>query len=361
MCANIILRQFDMIILSLKEIVKFGKPQLPDFKLSALGKSNAITVLPRIKSDKTFYKGVSAEIYLKKKNDHESVYRPSDSGKLALILAAGNQSLLIFSDILDCLFIKNQPAAVKMNPVNDYLTPILERVFKPLIREKFISFIKGDASIGSYLSCHEKIKTLHLTGSDKTYDTIVFGGKIQHENAEDRIPVNNRPFSAELGNITPVTVVPGQWSFDELYRQVIHVANMMVNNASFNCITARLLIVHDQWAQREKFLEMLKGYLSTRQANYSYYPNSDVIYAKFLSAYPEAEKLCKERDGYLPWTFISGLNWQNKDEIIYNSEPYCPIMGEVSIPGNDIPAFPILKIHEAYDAQGSGKYHGDYK
>ena len=49
---------------------------------------------------------------------------------------------------------------------------------------------------------------------------------------------NARPFSAELGCVTPVLVVPGPWSESDLDFQARHVAGMVAQNASFNCNAA---------------------------------------------------------------------------------------------------------------------------
>ncbi|MDA3900550.1 MAG: hypothetical protein PF637_08525 [Spirochaetes bacterium] len=330
MCANIILRQFDMQLLSLKESIRYGAPKIPE------SKGNILTVLPRLKSDKTFYKEVSAEIYLSDDSCQESVYSANEAGNLTLILAAGNHSFLIIADILNYMFQQSQTIVVKVNPVNEYLSSILEEIFQPLIEMNYILFINGDTETSKYLTTHKYIDALHLTGSDKTYEQIVYGLNLKNTDNKSIKVINKRPFSAELGNITPIIIMPGKWSIDELYLQVLHVANMFVNNCSFNCITPRLLVMHDEWTQKNQFLKMLKDYLTSRPANYSYYPNAEMVYSQFMDAYTNAEKLGEEKSGHLPWTFIPGLDWQNKDEMIFNSEPYCPIMGEVSIPGDDI-------------------------
>ena len=70
-------------------------------------------------------------------------------------------------------------------------------------------------------------------------------------------PTLDKPVTAELGNVSPVIVVPGKWSTAELLYQAEHVATMLVNNAGFNCVSARLVVTHAAWPQREAFLGAL--------------------------------------------------------------------------------------------------------
>ena len=64
--------------------------------------------------------------------------------------------------------------------------------------------------------------------------------------------------SAELGNVSPVVIVPGTWSPRQIEYQAAHVATMLVNNAGFNCLTPRVLVTQRQWPQRGAFLEALE-------------------------------------------------------------------------------------------------------
>ena len=60
---------------------------------------------------------------------------------------------------------------------------------------------------------HPGVDTLHITGADRTYDAIVYGtGPEGAERRRRDDPVLHKPFSAELGNLTPIIVVPGRWS-----------------------------------------------------------------------------------------------------------------------------------------------------
>ena len=121
-----------------------------------------------------------------------------------------------------------------------------------------LRIVDGGAAAGRYLTAHPRIDEVHITGSDKTYDAVVFGTGAEgarRKAADD--PVLDKPVTAELGNVSPVVIVPGRWSTAELLYQAEHVATMLVNNAGFNCVSARVVVTHAAWPQREAFLGAL--------------------------------------------------------------------------------------------------------
>ena len=54
-------------------------------------------------------------------------------GKVLLILGAGNVSSIVPLDIFYKLFGEGKVVMIKMNPINDYLGPIFEKILYPLI------------------------------------------------------------------------------------------------------------------------------------------------------------------------------------------------------------------------------------
>src|SRR5262249_33326922 len=147
---------------------------------------------------------------------------------------------------------------------------------------------------------------LHVTGSDRTYDAIVWGppgDRARKKAAGERS--NTRPFSAELGCVTPVLVVPGPWSLSDLRFQGRHVAGMVVQNASFNCNAGKVLTLSKHWLQRDAFLREVKTSLKAASARKAYYPGARDRWRAFMDAYPQAEVLGPEpTDDVVPWTFI---------------------------------------------------------
>src|SRR6185437_14398779 len=85
-------------------------------------------------------------------------------------------------------------------------------------------------------------------------------------------PLNSRPFSAELGCVTPIIVVPGPWSHSDLEYQARHVASMVAQNASFNCNAAKVLLTAKGWLQGKAFLASVEKALAAVPPRKAYYP-----------------------------------------------------------------------------------------
>ena len=133
----------------------------------------------------------------------------------------------------------------------------------------------GGADEGAYLCDHPDVDELHITGSDRTYDAIVFGaGPEGHERKLRDEPLLHKPFSAELGNITPVIVVPGPWSAADIAYQADNVATMLTNNAGFNCTTSRVIVTPAGWSGRERFLDAVRARLVATPTRHPYYPGA---------------------------------------------------------------------------------------
>ena len=200
---------------------------------------------------------------------------PGAHAGTALVLAAGNVASLGPRDVLSKLFVEGKAVVMKANPVNDYLVPHWRRALASLIDAGVLRIVDGGADVGRYLTGHPRIDEVHITGSDKTYDAVVFGtGPEGARRKAANDPVLGKPVTAELGNVSPVIIVPGKWSIPELLYQAEHVATMLVNNAGFNCISARVVITHAGWPQREAFLGALTQTLSGITTRRAYYPGA---------------------------------------------------------------------------------------
>jgi hypothetical protein len=53
-------------------------------------------------------------------------------------------------------------------------------------------------------------------------------------------PVLAKPVTAELGNITPYIIVPGNWSERDIEYHVTNVASGLAQNTGHNCIAAEV-------------------------------------------------------------------------------------------------------------------------
>ena len=230
--------------------------------------------------------------------------------------------------MLSKLFVEGKVVVMKANPVNDYLVPHWNRALAPLIEAGVLRIVDGGAAVGEYLTRHPRIDEVHITGSDKTYDAVVFGTGPEGagRKAADE-PVLDKPVTAELGNVSPIIVVPGNWSVADLRYQAEHVATMLVNNAGFNCISARLVVTHAAWPQRDAFLGALTQTLAEITTRRAYYPGAAARHDAFVAAHPEAEELGRGPADALPWTFIRNVPPGHTDDICFNVESF---FGEVA-------------------------------
>src|SRR6185503_7945444 len=126
-----------------------------------------------------------------------------DGGKICLVLGAGNVSSIPPTDAFYRLFVDNQVVLLKMNPVNDYLGPIFERLLEPFIRRNALRIVYGGAAEGEFLCHHPAVDEIHVTGSDKTHDAIIFGSGAEGAARKAKNePLLTKPVTSELGNVS---------------------------------------------------------------------------------------------------------------------------------------------------------------
>jgi hypothetical protein len=94
---------------------------------------------------------------------------------ITLILGAGNVSSIPLLDTIYDMVVNRHTILLKLNPVNDYLLPVFEKVFENFINKGFMIVTKGNIDISQYMTNHAGVTNMHLTGSDKTYENIVYG------------------------------------------------------------------------------------------------------------------------------------------------------------------------------------------
>jgi aldehyde dehydrogenase (NAD(P)+) len=126
-------------------------------------------------------------------------------------------------------------------------------------------------------------------------------------------------------------VTPGPYSDSELAFIAQNVATMMVNNASCNCNAGKMLITAKGWSGREKLLGLIRSELSTQKPRRAYYPGAFDRYKALVGERKDVVRLGEVREGELPWTLVFGLDSANKEEDLFITEPFCPILSETSL------------------------------
>ena len=325
---------------SLREITAGGRPKIPGPVRHVPGGHIAVGVMPRAGWDRVLFSKQRGEVWMQPGVTFDEVvagqaacYRdPASHRAVTLILGAGNVASLGPCDVLSKLFVDGKVAVLKANPVNDYLVEHWERGLRALIDEGVLRIVRGGAAAGAYLVGHSLIDEVHVTGSDKTHDAIVFGpGEEGARRKAAGVRLVTKPVTAELGSVSPVVVIPGEWSAKDLSYQATHVASMLVPNAGFNCLTPRVLVLWKHWPQRETFLNELEVVLASIPTRRAYYPGALDRHATFLAAHPDAHLLGDAGGDRLPWTIIRDLDPANHGDVALNVEAFCSLMAETAL------------------------------
>ncbi|MCA0869403.1 aldehyde dehydrogenase family protein [Seohaeicola saemankumensis] len=251
----------------------------------------AVQVVPHSLWDRLLLSGVRAEVWMQQGvtrdnlKDHAAVAYDTPAkqrrGKVALVLGAGNIAAIAPLDVFQKLFLENQVAILKMNPVNDYLTDYLKIAMKPLIDRGFVRIVKGDGAAGAWLTNHPVIEEMHITGSGATHDLIVWGaGAEGAANKASGTPKNTRRITSELGAVCPTIVVPGPWSRADLSFQAQNVATQKLHNSGFNCVACQVLIMPAGWDKGADFMAEVSRVLRGSK-RLAYYPGAQDRLSRF--------------------------------------------------------------------------------
>ena len=325
---------------SLVDIARSGKPRVPGPLTVRPDGQLVARVFPRRGYDRLFLGGVTAEVWMQPGVTAQSLPATqavtfnggTHAGRVALVLGAGNGSSIGASDILYRLFVRNQVVIYKVNPVNSYMGPLFEESFRALVTGGYLRIVYGGAEEGTYLCSDSDVDEVHITGSDKSFEAIVFGaGPNGAARKAKNQPLMNKPVTAELGNVSPVIVVPGPWSESDLAYQGEHIASLLVANAGFNCLTPRVLIQHMGWDRREELLRRVRLILRATPARKAYYPGARQRFEAFLSAHPDAETFGAASNGDLPWALIPYLDPNEQDDICFTTEAFCGLFSETAL------------------------------
>lgn len=330
---------------SLVDIKAHGAPKIPGPITTRAGGQVVAQVFPQTPYERLFFQGVTAEVWMEPGVTTEGLAKTqariyqnrSHRGKVALVLGAGNVASIPPTDALYKLFVEDQVVVLKMNPVNSYLGPLIEESFRVLVDGGFLRIVYGGAPEGAYLCNHDGVEEIHITGSDKTFDAIVFGTGPEGElrKAENK-PLSPKRVTGELGNVSPIIVIPGPWSPGDLAYQAEHLVTSLTTNAGFNCNATRVIIQHADWQQREDLLRQMRkvlGQLPTRDA---YYPGARERQHLFVEAHPEAEQIGSGEGKHLPWTLITDVDVEQENDICFTTEAFCGLFAETTLNATNV-------------------------
>ncbi len=333
---------------SLLQIRERGAPQVGDDRLRHLPNGEvAVQVMPHSLADRLLFMPYTIEVRLERGVDsgdlraaQASFYRrPNPDGSLAAVLGAGNVASIPALDVLHECFVAGRACVLKMSPVNAYLGPAFEHIFAPVSELGGLGIVYGGAEAGKALLGSRHVDHVHMTGSIETHDTIVWGPKGPEREARlrDDRPLLTQSITSELGNISPVVVVPGPYTERELADVAESIAGMLFNNASFNCNAAKLLVLPSRLAR--DVTSRLERLFTAQAPRAAYYPGAIERYRELTGKdAPGTVWAAPAGAGQLPWTLLRGLS-PDSAAISFQLEPFCPLLSVVELDEPDAEEF----------------------
>jgi acyl-CoA reductase-like NAD-dependent aldehyde dehydrogenase len=348
-------------------IIRDGVPRIPGGARVLANGRVAARVMPHDLLDRVAYLRMHADVWMDPSvaldelpSTMATAWRTPPSGRVCLVLGAGNASSIGPLDAIHKLFVEQQVVVLKLHPVMAHLAGVQARALAPLVREGVLRIVHGDATQGAHLVAHPGVDTLHITGSDRTYEAIVYGTGPEGADRKRRDdPVVHKPFTSELGNLTPIIVVPGRWSNAELDYHAENITTMLTNNAGFNCTTSRVIVTAAGWPQRGALLDRIRRRLGALPTRLAYYPGAAARFGAFREVHPEAELFGgggsargggAGADGHLPWMLIPGLSPDATGDPCYRVEAFCSVTAETPIDAADAADFLAKAAAFANDA-----------
>jgi hypothetical protein len=326
--------------LTARTLVKMaaGKSPIDGIKTGAApGGRLTLKVMPSDLYDWLLLSGYRGEVWMRPGVTLEQVRqsaglgarRVGENGGVGLVLGAGNISAIGPLDVLYELVAHNRASVLKLNPTFASLKPVMERALEPMISAGVLRIVNGGAAVGGHLAAHERIAHVHITGSGATHDAIVWGvGEEAARRRAENDPQLKKPITSELGGVSPVIVVPGQWSEADLRYQAEQVVTMRMHNTGHNCVAGQLLILSGDWPQRGRFLQLIGEVLDSMPAREAWYPGAAQRVATAESSYPGAEHHGPKGNRLLVEVSADG------PQDLCTTEYFAPVLGHTQLPGS---------------------------
>jgi acyl-CoA reductase-like NAD-dependent aldehyde dehydrogenase len=312
-----------------------GRNPLDDIKIDrAPGGRTRVHAFPLTGIDKVLLSGFTGEVWLEPgvtPNGARSTAglaqrTPTESGGVGLVLGAGNVTSIPVLDVLYELLAHNRTALLKVNPTQDSLVPIYKRALAPLIGPGFLRIVRGGPAAGAYLTGHKDLTHVHITGSAATFDTIVWGtGAAGTRRRRENRPQLKKPITAELGGVSPIIVMPGEWSDADLTHQAEHIATMRLQNSGHNCIAGQVVIISSDWVQADAFRAALRRAYANAPERPIWYPGSASRMGLAAEAYPDALVLGDR--------LLVEIDDGEDPAALQATEYFAPVLGVVAVAG----------------------------
>jgi aldehyde dehydrogenase (NAD(P)+) len=256
-------------------------------------------------------------------------------GAVALVLGAGNIMSIPILDTLHKLYAEDQVVLLKMNPVNDYAGPLIAEIFAPYIDAGFVRMAYGGADAGEYLVRHPGIDEVHITGSARTHDAIVFGsgpdGAARKARGE---PLLNKRITSELGGVCPVIVVPGSWTIEDIRFQAENIVSQRVYHNGYNCCSSQVIVLPQGWPGNLPLMAEIRRLMRELPPRVPYYPGSETRQRAMREAHPRAETFAPDPLRAL----IADLD-PDQPQYAFTEEAFCAVYAQTALPAPDVATY----------------------
>jgi len=334
------LSSINQLISTLESLCKGQHKKLNSVRTRSSGQVIA-QVFPLSVFDRLLLNGVTGEVWMQPEvteanlDEFTASYYKQENpeGGTTLVLGAGNISSIAPLDVLYKLIAEGCVCLLKMNPVNDYLGPIFEKIFAPFVQAGFVQFVYGGADGGAYCTSHEGIDNIHITGSHLTHDAIVYGaGEEGEKRKRQNDPVLTKPITSELGGCCPTIIVPGPWSEEDIKYQSEHIITQKYHNGGFNCVASQVLVLPDNWELTPKLVATVEKTFADTTRRKAYYPGADKRQQRIVEKHPDAHLLDSLSD--VPRTMVTNLDSENDEEVCFREEAFGAVYAQTSLPGD---------------------------
>jgi len=327
-----------MLIDSLKDLEAKGITT-SHMKAEQDGDRVTLHAYPQGLKDSLYFPGIKTEVHLEKGTKLENLksyeaiayHDPHYSGAVCLVLGAGNASFLSFADVMHKLIVDKKVVILKTHPVLEYTADLFEKILEPFIASGYLRIVRGGAKEGKHLTSHPSVDEIHMTGSDKTFDAIVYGtGEEGQKNKLTDTRITNKTVIGELGNVSPLIVVPGDWKESEFDYQADNVMSMLGILNGYACNATRVIILPKNWSGSEKLIKKISEKMQEAQAPVNYYPGTTQTIEEAMVCYPNMETHGKLDESHQPWMFVKNLD-PDKPEYAFRREFWSSFTSQVFI------------------------------
>jgi len=336
----LVLRHLRLAATALEDAAAHGAPQLPGEPAPGPDGRLRVPVFPSGEMfDSAVFAGFTGHVIMRpgvtaasELAGRRANVRAASRGAVSLVLGAGNLTAIGPTDALEKILAGGRSVLLKLHPNFAAMEDVYLEALHPLVERGFLRICQGGAEVGDHAAQHPGIDEVHITGSDRAWESLVWGeGAEGRRRRETNAPRLTKPITGELGNVTPWIVVPGDWTDDELAHQAEHLAGSLICNTGFNCVAPRVIVTSRGWPQRERFLDLVQEVLAGVPPRHAWYPGACERYEEYVgrSAGPGLD---------LPWVMLRDVDPDDRPHVV-RRECFVGAFAEVALDAPDTPAF----------------------